>query len=178
MARRYLTGDDQIEKAIQYLKDKSADKIAKSVMGAGLTVFAKEMKKEAPKGATRQLEASIGKRLERNKRTGLVTAKVGINVGKTKKGKTRKLAPHSHLVGLGTQTRTRKSIGGRFSGYERVHLDGSSIPGNPQLLTGAMPANPFVKKAYQRARSSATAAMRKRAEKKLITEAAKAKKGS
>lgn len=170
MGRKYLTGDDGIEKALKYLAEKSADRIAKSALGAGLVVVNKAIKKAAPRGKTNQLADSIGRRLERNKRNGVVTAKTGINVGKTKKGQDRKVAPHSHLVALGTRPRTRRTIGGRFAYIKN--------PTDTQLSTGSMPANHFVRTAYQQSRSAAQAAMRKRAEKKLVDEAAKARSKS
>ncbi len=169
MARKFLTGDDLIEKALGRLaSDKVADRFAKSCLNAGLTVVAKSIKKAAPQGASGQLKASIGKRLERNKKNGIVTAKTGVNVGKQKKGKERNVAPHSHLVALGTRARTRKSIGGRFSYLKN--------PTEQQLSSGTMPANHFVKTAYNSARSAMTAAMQKRAMKKLADEAVKARK--
>lgn len=168
MGRKYLTGDNEIEKALLNLATKAADRIGKSALGAGLVVVNKAIKKAAPKGKTGQLKDSIGRRLERNKKTGLITAKTGVNVGKQKKGKEKKVAPHSHLVALGTRPRKRKSLGGKFAYIKH--------PSEQQLSTGEMPSNEFVKEAYAQSRTAATAAMRQRAAKKLITEAAKARK--
>lgn len=100
MGRKYLTGDDKIEKALRYLQDKAADRVAKSVLGAGLGPFKRAMKQAAPVGKTKETQKSIGRRLERSKRSGIVSAKVGIDVGKTKAGKVK--SDHAFLVGLKT----------------------------------------------------------------------------
>lgn len=174
MARKILTGDKELERTLKTLADKAADRVAKGTLGAGLTVIAREMKRDAPVGKTGHLKSEIGKRNERNKRKGLYEAKAGIGVGKRKKpksqkGQTQRIAgaPHGHLVGLGTKPRTRKKLGGRFAYIKN--------PTSQQLSTGTMPANPFVKRAYHAARSSAETAMQKRAAKALAREAAKAR---
>jgi len=172
MARKFLTGDKELEAMLKSLADKAADKIAKSALGAGLTVIRKAIKKAAPVGPTGNLKASIGKRLEKGKRGGVMTAKAGINVGKkTKKEKTTGImarAPHAHLVALGTQRRSRKTLGGKFATIVN--------PTPEQLATGTMPANPFVKQAAESAMGAASIAMRKQAAKALAREAAKAKR--
>ena len=170
MARKILTGDKELEATLKKLADKSADRVARSVLGAGLTVIAKAMRNAAPVGKTGSVKASIGKRNQRNKRKGLFEAKAGVNVGKKKKQLSTAIAtaPHGHLVALGTKPRFRKSIGGRF-GYIKN-------PSQQQLSTGTMPSNPFIKQAYESARGNAAAAMKKRAEKALAREAIKAAK--
>jgi HK97 gp10 family phage protein len=182
MARRYLTGDDAIEAMLKDLAEKEADRIAKSVLGAGLTVISKQMRKDAPKGPTGNLKKSIGKRLERGKRGGNFTAKAGINVGKRKRSRAdakgpetvsgvnvRPTAPHAHLVGLGTGPRRRRAIGGSYGGRIKD-------PTPQQLSTGSMPANPFIREAYRKSQGAMQAAMRKRAVKALERAAAKARK--
>ena len=174
MARSFLTGNKEIEALLKKMADKEADKISRSALGAGLSVIAKAIKKAAPVGPTGNLRNSIGKRLEKGKKGGAITAKTGINVGKrTKKEKTAgKLttgrAPHAHLVALGTVARNRKSIGGKFS-YVKT-------PSEQQLSTGTMPANPFAKVAASSAMASANAAMVKQAKKALAKAIAKSKK--
>ena len=133
MARKYVTGDDVIEKALTHLKDRSANSIARSCLGAGLSVLRKSIAAAAPV-ITGETRASIGRRLERSKRSGRVSAKVGIDVGKSKAGESK--SDHAFLVGL------------------RTH---------------------FVRRGYQEARSAVTAAMRARAQQRLIKEAAKAR---
>lgn len=159
MARKFLTGVKELEATLRHLADKEADRISKAAINAGLTVVAKAEKRAAPVGKTGALKASIGKRLERKKRSGLVVAKAGINVGKQSKKQTTKVrAPHSHLVGLGTGPRFRKTKDGR------------------QVSTGSMPANPFIRVAAASSRGAVLAAMSKNAAKSLARAAAKAKK--
>ena len=172
MARKILTGDKELEATLKELADKAADRVAKSALGAGLNVIRRAIKKAAPVGPTGNLKASIGKRLEKGKRGRAFTAKAGINVGrKTKKEKTTGImarAPHAHLVALGTQRRSRKTLGGKFANIVN--------PTSEQLSTGTMPANPFVKQAAASAQGAAAIAMRKQAAKALAREAAKAAK--
>jgi HK97 gp10 family phage protein len=172
MARKFLTGDKEIEATLKALSDKSADKVAKSALGAGLTVIRGAIRKAAPVGKTGNLKASIGKRLEKGKRGKVFTAKAGINVGKkTKKEKTTGVmarAPHAHLVALGTQRRSRKVLGGKFASITN--------PSAEQLTTGTMPANPFVNQAAASAMGAASLKMRKQAAKALAREVAKAAK--
>jgi hypothetical protein len=169
MARKFLTGDKELEATLRKLADKEADKIARSALGAGLTALAKAEKKAAPVGKTGAVKASIGKRLERKKRSGVIVAKAGINVGKqTKKKQRTGRAPHSHLVALGTKQRTRKTIGGKFSYITK--------PTEKQLNTGVMPKNDFIKRAATGATGSVMSAMHKQATKSLARAAAKAAK--
>lgn len=101
MARKYLTGDVEIERTLRRLGDKAGDRIAKSALGAALNVFRKAMRKEAP-FVTGETRRSVGRRLERRRRTGMVTAKVGIDVGKVRKGKERKKSAYAWIVALRT----------------------------------------------------------------------------
>jgi HK97 gp10 family phage protein len=167
MARTILTGDKEIENTLTKLADKAADRVARNALGAGLTVVAKAMKQAAPVGKTGAVKASIGKRNEKKKRTGVMEAKAGINVGKKTKQKGR-FAPHAHLVALGTKPRQRKRIGGRFSYLKN--------PTPQQLSTGTMPANSFVRMAYESSRSAARTAMTIAAKRSLGREVAKARK--
>jgi hypothetical protein len=167
-----LTGVKEIDQAIRKLSSKEGDKVAKAAISGGLAELAKSIKKEAPKGATGTLRKSIGKRFERQKGQKLVTAKAGVNVGKQKKtaesmnGKPR--APHSHLVALGTQPRTRKKIGGKWSYI--------TDPTDKQLSTGVMPSNPFVRLGTSKAQSKILGKMTKNAAKAMERQALKARK--
>ena len=167
MARKFLTGDDKLEGMLRYLETKVADRVAKSSLSAGLMVLARGMKKLAPIGETRALADSIGRRLEKGKRGREFTAKAGINVGKMAK-KLREVvkAPHSHLVALGTKkARTRKKLGGKFAYITN--------PTPRQLSTGVMPSNDFVRIAYMVSKNAVERAMRRRAERRLASEAAR-----
>lgn len=154
MARQVITGDRQLERALTRLADKSADRVASAAVRGGLGELRKAQRKLAPVGETGALKKSIGSRFEKKRgRSPLVTAKAGINVGKRKSGST--VAPHSHLVGLGTGERFLKS--------------GKSV--------GRMPANNFISVATLSSQSKQQAAMSRRAARALEREAQKAKKG-
>ena len=170
MARKILTGLAELESTMRHLSDKAADRVSRSALGGGLTVLAREIKKQAPVGPTKTLKKSIKKRFIKGKRGQKVTAKAGVNVGKKKKDQSEfvVVAPHGHLVGLGTAKRVRKRIGGRF-GYLKN-------PSPQQLSTGTMPSNAFVKRGTSSAASKILAAMKKRAEKAVIRETKKAAK--
>ena len=166
MARRYITGEADLEATLKKLSDRTADKVARSALRAGLTVIARAMRKAAPRGPTGNLRKAIGSRLVRSRKTGVVTAKAGINVGKNRKGR----APHGHLVALGTKPRTRKRIGGKFAFI--------TSPAPEQLRTGTMPANDFARRSSTSAQASMRMAMKNKAAKVLEKEAAKASKGT
>lgn len=151
MTRKFVTGVDEIERRLRHLADKGKDRVSRSALGGGLTVVRKEIKKAAPKESG-QLRKSIGRRLEKRKGNRPMVAKAGINVGKTRKGKTANRAPHGHLVALGTKQRQRKGSGGS---------------------TGRMPANTFVRDATRSSRSAALERMQEFATKALAREAAR-----
>lgn len=154
--RKWITGDKELERTLATLGDaKTADRIAKSAIGAGLTVLNRAIKALVPVGQTGNLKSSIGRRLERSKSTKWrAVGKAGVNVGKTRKDGTHKRAPHSHLVALGTK--------------ERFHKSGKSV--------GRMPANPFVRLATAASGPAVKEAMHARAAKALERERLKALK--
>lgn len=177
MARKLLTGDDELEAMLKHLADKSADRIAKAALGAGISAIAKELRKAAPVGPTGNMKASIGRRLEKARGKNKASAKAGLNVGKQtakkkqliqQKSGGRVLAPHAHLVALGTKERHRTKLGGRFAGI--------SEPTEEQLSTGSMPANDFVRRTVTANMSKFQAAMRKTAAKRLNSEATRSRK--
>lgn len=95
-----LTGDKALDKTLRRLRDKTAKRIARKAVSQALTVINRAAKREAPDKTTRR---SIGKRMKRS--SGLVvTAKVGVNVGKKK-------SQASHVarwIALGTKIRKTK----------------------------------------------------------------------
>ena len=169
MARKILTGDKELERTLRKLADKAADRVARNTLGAGVTVINKAQRQAAPVGPTGNAKADIGKRNERNERSGVFEAKTGVGVGKkaTKLRKGIVNAPHGHLIALGTKPRTRKTIGGKFSYLKK--------PTQQQLSTGTMPSNPFIKRAYESSRAAAQSKMKTAATKSLAREAIKAK---
>lgn len=111
-----MTGVREIDAKLEGLEKKTAKKIARASINAGLGEMRKEIRKRAPTGKTKVLKKSIGNRFRKKKRTELMEAVVGINVGKTyggytKSGKKKKanVARHGHLVALGTNVRQNKS---------------------------------------------------------------------
>ena len=148
MTRKFVTGVEAIERQLRHLSDKGKDRVSRSALGGGLTVVRREIKKAAPKESG-LLKKSIGRRLEKRKGNRPMVAKAGINVGKTRKGKTANRAPHGHLVALGTGWRQRRGGGS----------------------TGRMPANTFVRDATRSSRAAALKRMQEFATKALAREA-------
>lgn len=167
-----LTGVKEIDAVIRKLSSKDGEKIAKAAISGGLSELAKGIKSEAPVGPTKNLKKSIKGRFNKSKGGKFISAKAGPNVAKQKQtadGMNRRgRAPHSHLVALGTQPRTRKKIGGKFSYITR--------PTNKQLSTGVMPANPFVRVGAAKAQSKILPRMTKNAAKAMERQALKARK--
>lgn len=161
--QRILTGDKELDAALNELAVRTANKIAKAALRGALTVLTNNIKRAAPLGKTGALRASIGKRFETAKRAGTVTAKAGVNVGKRKKTQDKTHAPHSHLVALGTALRKRKRIGGKFGWIKK--------PNDRQLQTGEMPANEFVRLAVAASQSEMKNTARKAAQRALEREA-------
>ena len=130
-----LTGDKRLNRKLAHLAKKGQKKVARSALSKGLSVIAKGIRKEAPVGKTKAVRKAIGKRLRKNKRTGIHEAKVGVNVAK-KKGKQ---APHGHLVAAGTA--------------ERQHKSGKS--------TGSVDPNPFVERGFRATQGKAMSTIKK-----------------
>jgi hypothetical protein len=167
MARKVLSGVAEVEKALKHLSDKGADAVAKAAIRGQLSVAKKEIRKDAPVGPTGNLKAGVNSRLDNKGKRGTVRAKVGLNVGKQKGTRTIR-GPHAHLVALGTKTRYRQTIGGKFAFIKH--------PTREQLTTGHMTANPFVRDAVGRSQSQMLAMARKRAAKALARAELRAKK--
>jgi len=155
-----LTGVPELDKKLSVLQQTAGNRVARSSLGAGLRVGKKAIQSKAPGTVKKTIGVRMGKA-----RNGKFEAKVGINVGKD--GKKKFKAPHAHLVALGTQVRTRKVIGGKFSYLTNPTAD--------QLSTGRMPANPFVKESFASARGEMSAAMKAAFDRSLAREIAKAK---
>lgn len=160
MARKIaLAGVSEMQATLQAISD-AGPKVAMASLRAGINVIARAMRKAAPVGETGQLRKSIGTRVGKSK-NGLFSAKAGINVGKRTQRTVGRNAPHGHLVVLGTVERFRKKLGGTYGWVKPANVTAK------QLSTGKMPANGFVKQAYQSARGQAAAAMQKQATKTL-----------
>lgn len=154
--------------ALAELGNAGARRIANSMQAAGTTAAVKSARAAAPKGETKETSKSVGKRVIRRDKAGLIVSKIGINVGHRKASQVQKGEPHAHLVGAGTKPRFRKRIGGRFAYIRRP------TPG--QLSTGTMPALPFVPEAVSGAGTNIRAAMEKAGQKAVAREVARAAK--
>lgn len=140
-----------VVKAIDELTVAGARRIANSMQAAGTTAAVKAGRAAAPKGKTKETSKSVGKRVIRRDKAGVLVSKIGVNVGHRKASQVQKGEPHAHLVGGGTKPRYRKVIGGRFAYITR--------PTRAQLSTGVMPANGFVGSAVSGAASTIRTAM-------------------
>lgn len=140
-----ITGVKKVDRRLKRLALKDAKRIGRAAINKGMTPVVKEIRKATPKGPTGTLKKAVGKRNKKNRRTGIQEAKVGYNVGlkhrKAKPGakrKPKKRAPHAHLFGIGTKSRSWKS--------------GKS--------TGRMPGNKAVGKAYRASAQKSLAVMK------------------
>jgi len=171
-----IIGLPQLEKTLEGMASKAADKVSVSALGGGLAVLRTEIRKEAPQGESGGVKKEIGARFIKAKgKLQKVSAKAGVGVGKRKRTDDRKkgskktykeaVGPHGHLVALGTDDRFREKIGGRFAYITNATLE--------QLHTGRMDPNAFVERGKTKAQPKILPAMLKRAKKALTREAVK-----
>lgn len=79
-----IDGLDTIIKRMDAIKKNGGTNVAQAMIRAGLNVIGKQMKKDlSPK--VRAGRAGVRSRFKRNKKKGIVTAKVGFGVGKKRK---------------------------------------------------------------------------------------------
>jgi HK97 gp10 family phage protein len=174
----------------------AASRASRKAIRAGLRVLRDAMKQMAPVKSG-QLRRSLGERFRKVRRgedRGIVEAKVGLNVGKKKRSKTKggedrpndAYAPHAHLVTLGTQDRWRgvkygrvRARKGKASVYDpskdaisgRLAAAWISGKGAQSVkFVGRMKPNPFVRWASQRVASSASKMIRDRLKQELDVE--------
>jgi HK97 gp10 family phage protein len=119
-----VTGITELDMKLANLPEKTQKKFARSALSQGMTIIRKAAIKAAPRGPTGNLRKSIKSRFKRIKQLGITQAKVGLNVGK-RRDTDKTVAPHAHLVALGTVERFNKSGASR----------------------GVMPANSFFRRA-------------------------------
>lgn len=143
-----VLGIEQLRKKLGTLNAKLQKKITRKAIGKALTEEVKAIRAEAPKGKTGKLRKGIGKKLRI--KNGVVLAKAGVNVGK----KRDKVAPHNHLVALGTADRYTGSRSRRTKTGRK-----SVATGNKKAYRGKMPSNDFVKRGAARAEGKALSAM-------------------
>lgn len=131
-----LQGDRELAKALAMISEDMVDKIAPSGMGGYLRVVAKGIKAEIP-SSIKDARRGIGSRfVKKDKRSGKVVAKAGVNVAKSRskqKAEGAKVAAkrgnrpgvgisaaNLHWVIKGTSQRTRKN-GGPTGAMPAIH---------------------------------------------------------
>jgi len=134
-----LTGDKALDKKLARLADKAATKVSRKAVNQGMTVLAKAMRAAAPDKVSKK---SIGKRYKKKRTSGVIEAKVGINVGQNlqkqqalakDRGEDTPKQSVVHLIALGTDKRQTAKGANR----------------------GSIEPNDFVARAYQGAESTA-----------------------
>lgn len=100
-----VTGSDELDRQLEALQVRIVRRATSSGTNAGMTVIARAVRVRAPVGKTKAVKKNIGKRLVKGQPTGTLLGKVGVNVGKRSAAKSRRFAPHGHLVTLGTVDR-------------------------------------------------------------------------
>lgn len=133
MSTPVVTGIKELDAKLERLEKRDSRRVGRKALGKGLTVVARAIRKRAPVGKTKRLKKSVGSRQKKNRRKGIQEAKAGIGVG----GRRNKLAPHGHLVGLGTGPRVTGDLSYR----------------------GEMPANPFVRQGMTASKASSHSAI-------------------
>jgi hypothetical protein len=136
-----VTGSEELDRQLLELQTRTIRQAVRNGSNAGLQVISTAIVTRAPRGPSGDLGRSIGYRLIKGQPAGEMLGKVGGNVGQRTSrgrsgGKSRRAAPHAHLVTLGTVDRFTKRGAYR----------------------GRMPVNAFVSAGF--AASSATAANR------------------
>lgn len=171
-ATRILTGDKEIDKALgEIAKVGTANRIARAGLMKAIRVGVKAMKSEVPSSA-KSVKAALKGYVKKNKRKGVVEAKMG-GVGKqTGKPKDRSGkdgvgigSPNVHWYVLGTdrrrpkKTKVMKTATGQFMGKE----------------VAEMPEHPVVKEGWNKSKSQAMSVLRDGVRTQLEREVVKAK---
>lgn len=146
-----IQGADELDRRLKRLGRKDRSTAMRRARAKSLTVIRKGIVAEVPVATTpghsaKSIKRSIGTRNKKSKRSGEQESKAGVKVGKKRKS----VAPHAHLIALGTKPRVRKSIGGKFAYLER------GLFGGPKSRsTGAVRPDDFVGRGFRKTRSKA-----------------------
>lgn len=117
MGQRFsLRGYEQLRLKVEGL-GKAGKPIARSAVKKTLTVLKKGVQREAPVGKTKNAKKSIGASFKKAYKSDEVAAKVGANVGLSRR-KQKLLGNHVRLIILGTKGRSQKTTG-RYTGAVR-----------------------------------------------------------
>ncbi len=161
-----ISGERVLRATLEQLATKETRRAARKALNSGMSILKRALRAAAPDPETpghdgKGLRAAINSRHKRNSRSGIVEAKVGIGVGKSKYSKAKgnqQRAPHLHLIALGTQDRfTGAKTQRRAGARTRTRKDGTTyrqgrhapgtvsiITGNKRMHRGRMYGNPFV----------------------------------
>lgn len=105
-----VSGDDELDRQLMQLQTRTIRQAVRSGATGGLRVIQASIVSRAPRGKTGDLARAIGYRLVKGQPVDEILGKVGGGVGKKtgrsgNGGKSRRGAPHAHLVTLGTLDR-------------------------------------------------------------------------
>lgn len=132
---------------LRTLGEKVERKVVRKALSKAATPIARAMRKLAPKGSGKTSDGRERKHLKQTITKSLVRASRNGTSANIKIGPEAKKSPHAHLVEFGTKQRTRKRIGGKYSGIKN--------PSPQQLRTGAAPEQSFLRRAFKQERSKA-----------------------
>lgn len=124
-----VEGVRQLSAGLDGAARRGGARVAFAGLKADAAALAAEMTRMAPRGRSGQTAGSVGWRFLRTGEKDTLAAKIGVGVGKklyNRNGQALYVAPHAHLVALGTGERVRESGGS----------------------TGSMPGNDFVFRAW------------------------------
>lgn len=156
-----LTGIKELDAKLLKMQTNTGQRVARTTLLTGARVVQKEIRKLA----TKFVKPTIGVRVEKSRKSARIEGKVGVNVGKGKQAdaKTR-WAP---LTVLGSVSRFRKRIGGKFSYITK--------PTQQQLSTGQITKSNVVNRGYSAAKGKMNSAMKRAFDRAVKRESAKAK---
>ena len=157
-----ITGIPQLDAKLKHLELRVGRKACRSALAKGMTVIARSMRSNVPQAKTPGhsnvgLKRAIKGRQVREKTTGIVSAKVGVNVGsRSGKQSNRRIGTGErvyHLMALGTVDRW---TGSKRSGSYRM---GRTSTGNKRMFRGRMKGDQFVTKGFRASEAAALAIM-------------------
>lgn len=136
-----VEGLEEILKKMDSLAKGGGDRVASSMVRAGLNVVAKQMKKDlSPK--VKEARKAVRTRFKRKKKAGTVEALVGFGVGKRKKKPPKVVNSQGNRkggIGIGAQN-IHWWVAGTQARYAGISYRRKEITGSRIHATGKMPA--------------------------------------
>lgn len=191
-----VLGDKQLIAAFEALATKAQARAARRALSAGSRMLRDAIKSEVPEAKTkghsnRNVRDGVGARQGRRRRSGEYEAKAGVQVGLRQRrgrvatslrsleraaGSRRKssrelVAPHFHLLALGTIDRYTGASRSTTRAGRRTGLKNAT--GNPRRFRGRMPSDDFVVRGTSKASASAQLEMLRIMREVIEEEAAK-----